>query len=225
MAYLSSFLNGGEVGRRLEKVTAAEAMYIAGGLLGELTGGLSFEHRYTYGAKGWGGHALVDGEWVGSDCNGGVTDGLRRLGVVGYGKLSLGWRYASASRMHELDEWREVGEAGAAPFDVIQFSGHVGLVVLPGKLYFDVGGGDRDTQPGGADWPPARGRARLREWDYAGKRILRVGRLRSDVGAGDREYNRAWLAHVVDARKGGRPPLPSGLEKYFRPAWQAPEAM
>lgn len=203
-----------------ERFSLQQSMTVALGLGAELLNDGKFRRApYTYGGKGWGG-ALIDGDGnrIGHDCTSLPFCGFRRLGLIPHGKFGgMEWRFVRAKYLPDFCE----KVTSPAPFDLVFFSGHVGVVVDPGRLYMDFGGGDRDTQPGGSDWPAKNGRFRFRRWDYMNKQHLGYGRFRAQVGPEDHAIIAAWEAHVAQTRAGQKPALSSELVSLgYRPMWQ-----
>ena len=93
----------------------------------------------------WGGRGPLAPR-VGLDCSGYVMSVLRAVGLAPAG--------ADAST-RDMELWPRVAPDDVRPGDVALRSsgGHVRLVVWPGYVEADSGGGGRESHPGGRDWP------------------------------------------------------------------------
>lgn len=84
------------------------------------------------------------------DCSGFVSCVLARLGVA----------TARCTSSSVSASWPVVPAGQVAPGDVVWWSGHVGIVVVPGTAYMDAGGEGRESIPTSA----GGGAVRMRRW-------------------------------------------------------------
>jgi len=194
-------------------------MYWAIKLYTELTRGGSWVHPYSYNGKLWGGPGPGTTKGTGGlDCTGFLLGAHRRLGLLPYASLEplTEWRHMSANFYREHAD--AVSEAAVRPFDVAVWDGHVALVIEPGSLLMDAGGGGRSTNPEGADWPPTRGCVRFLPWSYwSSERLGYVKAIQLATSAADESINERWQNHVDGA------PLGAELGAWFRDVNAAPD--
>lgn len=187
-------------------------------LVEELTGRGAQAPWYTWAGKGWGGAQVdADGNTIGFDCSGFVCGVLWRMGRIGAregtnsdGLWDMGTRVTSPTALDVA-----VFGSGGDP-------SHVALVVEPGVLLVDAGGGGSRTQPGGSDWPPSKGKVRWSSWDYRTDLIGYV-RVHGTYSTEDFEALQEWGAHVAQYDAGENTGLPEELTGWpynLRPVWQ-----
>ena len=203
-----------------DKETIQKLWEFMGSLREEYGGTKEAPAVYTWAGKGYGGANIVDGIPHGLDCSGFVLGLLRRLLLYPHGGQ------INSQAMH--DQAVPVASDETNIFDLIFFgtspSGvyHVAMVLIPGVLYIDCGGGGSKTKPGGADWPPARGRVfRFNKWSFRSSELVSYGRLRKAVSEEDHAIVAEWKQHVAACRRGECLQLSERLVKNkYRPMWQ-----
>lgn len=183
------------------------------GALGEIMPG-GHRARYTWGGKGWGG-AGPDGR--GFDCSGFACGLLTRLGLMSH----RSWTNTDGLWAN----YPEIPGPGVIPLDLALYGknddpSHVAVVLLPGQYVIEAGGGGRQTQPGGSDWPPRRGRAPMvQRWGYRSD-LLGVVRVLPEQTESDHRLLSQWQRHVLGASVGRRIPLSQPLKDWgYRPVW------